>query len=46
MAIRLEGAGWGTAESWLRNQLTYDLWHAKQHADAIKVKKFPVPALT
>ncbi len=45
MAIRLEKAGWGTAESWLRNQLTYDLWHAKQHADAIKVKKFPVPAL-
>ena len=44
MAIRLEKAGWGTAESWLRNQLTYDLWHAKQRADVIKVKKYPVSA--
>ncbi len=43
MAIRLEKAGWGTAESWLRNQLSYDLWHAKQRADTIKVKKFPSP---
>ena len=43
MAIRLEKAGWGTAESWLRNQLSYDLWQAKKRAGAIKVKKFPVP---
>ncbi len=43
MAIRLEKAGWGTAESWLRNQLSYDLWHAKQRAAAIKVKKYPSP---
>jgi plasmid maintenance system antidote protein VapI len=33
-------AGWGTAESWLRNQVTYDLWHAKQHIDRLKVTKF------
>jgi antitoxin HigA-1 len=43
MAIRLEKAGWGTAESWLRNQLSYDLWHAKQRANTIKVKKYPSP---
>ena len=41
MAIRLEKAGWGTAESWLRNQLSYDLWRAKRHASKIKVKKYP-----
>jgi addiction module HigA family antidote len=40
MALRLEMAGWGTAESWLRNQVTYDLWHAKQHIDRLKVTKF------
>jgi addiction module HigA family antidote len=43
MAIRLEKAGWSTAETWLRMQLTYDLWHAKRHADRIKVAKYPVP---
>jgi addiction module HigA family antidote len=43
MAIRLEKAGWGTAESWLRNQMSFDLWHAKQKSDAIKVKRFPAP---
>ena len=40
MAIRLEKAGWGTAESWLRNQLSYDLWQAKRRASKIKVKKY------
>ena len=44
MAIRLEKAGWSTAESWLRNQLSYDLWHARQRADAIKVEKYPSAA--
>ncbi|MFI5015957.1 MAG: HigA family addiction module antitoxin [Hyphomicrobiales bacterium] len=42
MAIRLEKAFGGTAETWLRIQLSHDLWHAKQHAGAIKVKRFPV----
>jgi addiction module HigA family antidote len=42
MAIRLEKAGWSTAESWLRNQLSYDLWRARQHAGHLKVTKFPV----
>jgi addiction module HigA family antidote len=43
MAIRLEKAGWGNAETWLGVQLAYDLWHAKQRAGAIKVKRYPVP---
>ena len=41
MALRLEKAGWGSAESWMRNQLSYDLWQAKQRSDVSKVKKFP-----
>ncbi len=40
MALRLEKAGWGTAESWLRNQMSYDLWQAKQHVDSLKVTPF------
>jgi antitoxin HigA-1 len=41
MAIRLEKAGWSDAETWLRVQAAYDLWHAKRHANAIKVKRYP-----
>ena len=41
MAIRLEKAGWGSAESWLRSQLAHDLWRAKLRSDAIKVEKYP-----
>ena len=43
MAIRLEKAGWGSADSWLRNQLSYELWNSRRRAKAIKVKRFPVP---
>jgi addiction module HigA family antidote len=43
MAIRFEKAGWGTAESWLRNQLAYDLWQARRRSGTIRVKKFPMP---
>jgi addiction module HigA family antidote len=43
MAIRLEKAGWGTAESWLRNQLSYDLWQARQHSERLEVTKFSMP---
>jgi addiction module HigA family antidote len=43
MAIRLELARWGAAESWLRNQLSYDLWRARQRSGSIKVKRFPAP---
>ena len=42
MALRLEKAGWSTAESWLRNQMTYDLWQARQHAGQIRVTRFPM----
>jgi antitoxin HigA-1 len=34
MALRLEKAGWGPALSWLRNQVSYDLWQARQAAKA------------
>lgn len=40
MAIRLEKAGWGTAEVWLNMQMNYDLWHARQKEDTIIVKRF------
>lgn len=40
MAIRLEKAGWSTADTWLRIQMTWNLWQARQHADKIKVKGF------
>ncbi len=43
MAIRLEKAGWGSAESWLRNQVSYDLWQARRRTKTIKVKPFPAP---
>jgi addiction module HigA family antidote len=43
MAIRLELAGWGSAESWLRNQLSYDLWRARRRAASMKVKRFSTP---
>jgi antitoxin HigA-1 len=44
MAIRLQKVGWSTAETWLRMQMQYDLWHAEQRADKIKVTKFAVSA--
>ena len=40
MAIRLSKAFGGTAESWLRQQMQYDLWQAKQRAGAIRVARF------
>jgi addiction module HigA family antidote len=47
MAIRLEKAGWSTADTWLRMQLQHDLWQARQRAGNIHVKPFaePAPAL-
>jgi addiction module HigA family antidote len=41
MAIRLEKAGWSTADAWLRMQMERDLWQTRQRVDKIKVKKFP-----
>ena len=39
MAIRLEKAGWSTAETWLRLRLNRNLQDARQNADHIKVDK-------
>ena len=40
MAIRLEKAFGGTAESWLRMQLAYNLAQAQKQAAAINVKRY------
>ena len=40
MAIRLEKAGWGTADTWLRMQMQCDLWQARKRAGTLKVKRF------
>lgn len=32
LALRLEKAGAGTADTWVRLQADYDLWHARQNA--------------
>ena len=39
MAIRLAKAFDTSAESWLQQQVVYDLWVASQNAPNIKVKK-------
>jgi addiction module HigA family antidote len=40
MAIRLAKAFGGSADSWLRQQLAYDLWQARQRLDHIEVQRF------
>ena len=40
MAIRLSQGFGGSPESWLQQQMQYDLWHAQQRQDKIKVRKF------
>jgi addiction module HigA family antidote len=40
MAIRLSKGFGGSPESWLRQQMQYDLWHAQQRAETIHVAKF------
>ena len=39
MAIRLDKAFGGGAETWLRLQASYDLAQAERHANKIKVKR-------
>ena len=46
MAIRLSKAFGSSPETWLRLQLQYDLWHAEQRSDSIKVARFPEHAPT
>ena len=40
MAIRLEKAGWSTADFWLRRQASFDLEQARKGEDQIKVKRY------
>lgn len=40
MAIRLEKAGWSTAETWLKMQVAYDLAEANKTASKIKVERY------
>jgi addiction module HigA family antidote len=42
MAIRLSIAFDTSAESWLNQQIQYDLWHAEQHRGELNVKKLSV----
>jgi len=39
MAIRLEKAGWSSADQWLRLQTAYDLAQARAHESDIKVHR-------
>ena len=39
MAIRLSMAFDTTAESWMNQQIQFDLWVANQHAEDLKVKR-------
>jgi len=39
MAVRLSLAFNTTAESWLAQQLQYDLWRAEQKRDSLRVKR-------
>ena len=44
MAIRLEKAGWSSADAWLRMQANYDLSQARRRESAIHVARFPAPS--
>ena len=40
MAIRLSEAFGGSPESWLTQQMQYDLWHALHNREPVDVRKF------
>ena len=40
MAIRLEKAFGSDAETWLRMQMNYDIWEARQRASEIRVERY------
>lgn len=40
MAIRLEKAGWSSADFWLRRQTSYDLAKARRGEDEIRVERY------
>jgi len=40
MAIRLSQAFGGSPESWLQQQMQYDLWHTRHNREAVAVRNF------
>ncbi len=40
MAIRLSHAFGGSPESWLRQQMQYDLWRVQQDREPVAIRKF------
>ena len=40
MAIRLSQGFGGSPESWLQQQMQYDLWHVQRRQGRIRVRKF------
>ncbi len=40
MSIRLSKAFGSTPETWLKMQMTYDLWQARERAEQIAVERF------
>ena len=40
MAIRLEKAGWSSADFWMRRQMSYDLAQARKAEDHIHVERY------
>ena len=40
MAIRLSQAFGGSPESWLQQQLQYDLWHVHRDREEVPVRRF------
>lgn len=40
MAIRLEKAGWSTADHWMRLQIAHDLAQARLHEHEIRVRRY------
>ena len=46
MAHRLSQAFGSTPETWLRMQMAYDLWQARERAKDIRVERFAAPSPT
>ena len=42
MAVRLSKAFGSSPETWLRMQMAYDLWQARDRAESIQVEKFAI----
>ncbi|MDE0134450.1 MAG: HigA family addiction module antitoxin [Acidimicrobiaceae bacterium] len=46
MAYRLSAAFGSTPETWLRMQMSYDLWQARERCSSLKVERFSETAAT